>query len=105
MTLASVAVSGEGTTADISITGEVDLSNAESVQEQLFSAISNRLTSVRLDLGGLGYIDSAGMRILFALAERLRLLQTDCTVFVPKDSPTRRVLELSGLDSVLTLEG
>ncbi|MEU3272813.1 STAS domain-containing protein [Saccharomonospora sp. NPDC006951] len=88
---------------DLAISGEIDLSNCTVVRDQLFAAISNRVAAVRIDLSGLDYIDSAGLRILFALADRLRLLQTSCELVVPPQSPTHKVLQLSGLDTLVTL--
>ncbi|MEU6643174.1 STAS domain-containing protein [Saccharomonospora sp. NPDC046836] len=90
-------------TVEIAITGEVDLSNSETVQDELFAAIANHLATVRLDLAGLTYIDSAGLRILFELADRLRLLQTQCEISAPPGSASRRIIELSGLDSLVRL--
>ncbi|WP_007023782.1 STAS domain-containing protein [Saccharomonospora iraqiensis] len=104
MTTADVEVRADGARVDIVITGEIDLSNSERVREEIFGSIDNRLTEVRLDLGELKYLDSAGLRILFALAERLRLLQTSCTIVSPVGSPTRRVLEMSGVGAVAELQ-
>lgn len=101
MTNASVRAHTRDATIDILLDGEVDLANCDEVQRQIFEAIGNHLVSVRVDLSGLTYVDSAGLRILFALAERLRLLQTECTLIAPLDSPIRRVIELSGLASVV----
>lgn len=101
MTNARVRAHTRDATVDIVIDGEVDLANADAVQQEVFAAVNNRLAGVCIDLSGLTYIDSAGLRILFALAERLRLLQTECTVIAPYGSPVRRVIELSGLASVV----
>ncbi|WP_019806862.1 STAS domain-containing protein [Saccharomonospora halophila] len=104
MTTADVEVRADGSRVDIVITGEIDLSNSERVRDKIFGSIDNRLEEVRLDLGELKYLDSAGLRILFALAERLRLLQTSCTILSPVGSPTRRVLEMSGVGAVADLQ-
>lgn len=105
MTTAHVEVRArDETSVEIAMSGEIDLSNAVSVQDGVFSAITNHLVSVRIDLSGVTYLDSAGLRILFALADRLRLLQTSCTVVAPVGSPTRRVIELSGLDNLVTVD-
>ncbi|EHR63419.1 STAS domain-containing protein [Saccharomonospora cyanea] len=100
MTTADVEVRSQEDTVEILLTGEIDLSNSDAVKEKIFGSIDNRLVAVTIDLGGLSYIDSAGLRILFALAERLRLLQTACTVIAPVGTPTRRVLEMSGMTAV-----
>ncbi|EIF00728.1 STAS domain-containing protein [Saccharomonospora glauca] len=100
MTTANVEVRSEENTVEIRLTGEIDLSNSDSVREKIFGAINNYLIAVKIDLSGLDYIDSAGLRVLFALAERLRLLQTAYTVVAPVGTPTRRVLEMSGMSAV-----
>lgn len=103
MTTADVEVRSRGNSIDIVVTGEIDLSNSDTIKNKIFSSIDNRLVEVCLDFTELSYIDSAGLRILFALAERLRLLQTTCTVVAPLDSPIRRVLEMSGVGAVTEL--
>ncbi|WP_197318878.1 STAS domain-containing protein [Saccharomonospora sp. NB11] len=104
MTEANVEVRTHADTVEILLTGEIDLSNSDLVREKIFASIDNRLVAVKIDLGGLAYIDSAGLRILFALAERLRLLQTECRIAAPVGTPARRVLELSGMSAVARLE-
>lgn len=104
MTTANVAVHPDGSTVRIEIDGEVDLDNAETVEEQLGSAIPNETTAVTLGLGGLRYLDSAGLRVLFALAARLEVLQIGLSVDVPPGTPARRVLELSGFEAVAALD-
>lgn len=104
MTTANVVVHPDGSTVRIDIGGEIDLENAEIVEEQLSAAIPNETTAVTLGLGGLTYLDSAGLRVLFALAARLDVLQIDLRVDVPPGSLTRRVLQLSGFEGVAALD-
>jgi anti-anti-sigma factor len=104
VTTANVVVHPDGSTVRIDIGGEIDLENAEIVEEQLSAAIPNETTAVTLGLGGLAYLDSAGLRVLFALAARLDVLQIDLRVDVPPGSLTRRVLQLSGFDGVAALD-
>jgi anti-sigma B factor antagonist len=81
----------------IAVGGEIDLANAAAVERQILDAISNQLTEITLDLHGLTYIDSAGLRVLFTLGTRLETLQIALELVVPTDSPIRRTIELSGL--------
>ncbi|WP_298180928.1 STAS domain-containing protein [Saccharomonospora sp.] len=104
MTAAGVDVHSQGSTIEIRLTGEIDLANSDEVREKMFASISNHLVAVTIDLTGLSYIDSAGLRVLFALTERLRLLQTECTMVAPVGSPTRRVLEMTGIGVVADLK-
>jgi anti-anti-sigma factor len=105
MTTASVTTRSPGPALLIGVSGEVDLENAETVEGQLAEAIDNQAASVTLDLAELTYLDSAGLRMMFALAARLEVLQIDLTVSAPPTSPARRVLELTGFANAATLEG
>ena len=51
-----------------------------------------------------GGIDSAGVRILFELARRLRSLRQELRIAVPADGIVRRVLVLTALGDVVPLE-
>ncbi|OLT47966.1 anti-anti-sigma factor [Saccharomonospora sp. CUA-673] len=94
----------EPRTLDITVSGEIDLSNVEQVRDELYRAIANDLVLVRLDLNAVSYLDSSGLRILFALADRLQLLQTELSVLVDHGTPARRIVELAGFDSVADLK-
>jgi anti-anti-sigma factor len=103
VTEATVTVHTDATTVRIAIAGELDLGNAATVEEQIFSAVRNHATSVVVDLTDLRYLDSSGLRILFLLAGRLELLQISLELVAPHRSPARRVVELSGLGSLVPL--
>ncbi len=103
MTTADVLVQPDGTGVHIAVSGEIDLANATVVEEQITEAVTNQVTAVTMDLGGLSYIDSAGLHVLFALVARLDVLQIDLRVHVPPGSLARRVLELSGFGALVDL--
>jgi stage II sporulation protein AA (anti-sigma F factor antagonist) len=86
------------------VRGEIDLSNAEEVLEAgLEGAVTDGAPSVVLDLSGVVYMDSAGIRALFELHERLAALGKRMVAVVPEEAPIRRVLELADAPSVLSL--
>jgi anti-anti-sigma factor len=101
VTAAQVEAEVDGGSVRIAVAGEVDLANAATVESQIVGEITNQVTEVTLDLGDVAYIDSAGMRILFSLVPRLAGSQIALELVVPLDSPARRVLELSGLASLV----
>ena len=103
MTTATVNAAADGPLVRIVVTGEVDLSNAETVEGAIVAAISNEATEVTLDISRVGYLDSAGLRILYALAARLEILQITLQVEAPHGSVARHVIELTGLASVVNL--
>ncbi|MGH4014340.1 MAG: STAS domain-containing protein [Pseudonocardiaceae bacterium] len=103
MTGARVETSTENGSMRIALSGEIDLANAAAVEDEIRAAVSHQPTAVSVDLTDLAYLDSAGIRILFALASRLQALQIVLELIVPLDSPTRRIIELSGFESLAAL--
>jgi anti-sigma B factor antagonist len=87
----------------IAIEGEMDLANATVVEHQVLDAISNQDTEVTLDLHGLKYIDSAGLRVLFTFGRRLETLQIALEIVVPAESPLHRMIELSGIATAISV--
>jgi len=86
----------------VRVEGEVDASNAGAVLQGLESALTE--PELLVDLSGLGYLDSAGVRVLYALAESAAVRRTRVSLAVPENSPVRRVLEVAGVNAVLPLE-
>ena len=103
MTSARVDSTVDGESTHIWVSGEIDLANAAAIEEQICAAISSNPTSVSVDLTELTYMDSAGMRVLYRLASRLRALRIVLELIVPLSSPTRRLIELSGFESIATV--
>src|SRR5690606_20190438 len=61
----------EPRTIDITVTGEIDLSNVDHVREEIYRVIANDLVLVRLDLNHVTYLDSSGLRILRSAERRV----------------------------------
>ncbi len=102
MTDASLTVGHDSAdTVRIAVYGEIDMANADEVEHQILGAISNQLTAVTIDLSGLEYIDSAGIRVLFTLGNRLDILQIVLQLVVPVGSSIRRVIDLSGMAAAI----
>jgi anti-anti-sigma factor len=98
-----VTVSAEGRSVRLVLGGEIDMSNAVAVEDEIDAAISNQVTAVHIDLSDVTYLDSAGLRILFGLASRLPTLQIELELVAPTGSPAHRVMEISGLGNLVTI--
>jgi stage II sporulation protein AA (anti-sigma F factor antagonist) len=101
MTEARVDVITKDDVVRIVLAGEIDMANAVEVEDQICEVITNQVTEASIDLTEVTYLDSAGLRVLFGLAERLPTLQIALELVAPVESPSRRVLELSGLAAVV----
>jgi anti-anti-sigma factor len=100
---AKVETSAEDGSMHIALSGEIDLANAAAVEEEIHAAVSHQASAISAALTDLTYLDSAGIRILFARASRLHALRIVLKLIVPRDSPTRRIIELSGFGSLAAL--
>jgi anti-anti-sigma factor len=84
------------------VVGELDASNAREFGERLRSLLTNQELALVVDLSPTGYLDSAGLNLLFALAAELRGRQQRLAVVVQPGSPIERMIEITGLgESVL----
>jgi anti-anti-sigma factor len=103
MTIARVEASADDGSTHIIVSGEIDLANAAVVEDEIRAAVSNQPATVSVDLTDTSYMDSAGIRLLFAPPSRLQALRIVLELIVPLDSPTRQLIELSGFESLPTL--
>lgn len=100
MTVGDVELDGDVGWPIARLTGAVDLSNVETLSERLEAAVSNRAQGLVLDLSGVTYLDSTGVRLVYRLARRLGDRQQRLRLVVPETSRIRRVLTLAGVHSV-----
>ena len=85
------------------LTGEIDLSNAADIAEQLGDGVPNSALGLVVDLTATSYLDSSGIHLLFDLGERLARRQQQLRVAVPEGAPIRRVLRIVNLDDSVPL--
>jgi anti-anti-sigma factor len=100
-TRADVVAERRGEAALVTITGEIDISNADIVEQQILESTTGGPASVRVDLTGLDYIDSAGLWILFRLGGSLTAAGIAGEVVVPVDGPVRRMVETAGVSAAI----
>jgi anti-anti-sigma factor len=78
----------------VRLAGEIDLSNVERLQQRL-DALVEGCRHVVVDLSGIEYIDSQGLRLLNRLANTLAECETKLEVVAPPDSVARDVLDMT----------
>lgn len=93
-----------GTWAVIDVSGELDLYTAPNFRESVLEAAGDTdPPKVIVDFRGLGFIDSSGLGAIVACLKHLRERGGDLALAAPEGSGLRRLLDLTGLDRVLTL--
>ena len=77
------------------LTGEVDMSNATYVRDQLLASVPNEAIALVLDISGTRYLDSAAIEVLFEVSRKLARRRQELRLVMPSDSPLRRVIQLT----------
>ena len=75
---------------------DIDAANARSVGIELAETIGGGSALV-LDLSETRFLDSAGIDMIFRLAERLRQRRAQLALVIPASSPLTRLAEIVGL--------
>ncbi len=90
----------DGDVHTLALAGEMDLANASEVERELVRAESTNATRIVMDLSGLTFMDSTGIRLLITAharsnndGRRLVLIRPPARVF--------RVLCIAGVDQLL----
>jgi anti-anti-sigma factor len=85
--------------------GDVDITQANVLRDQLLGAVRNEDVGLVVDLTDARYLDSVGVSLLFELAERLAGRQIRFAVVVPQKGLVERVLKIVDLESVAEVHG
>jgi anti-anti-sigma factor len=86
------------------ITGDIDASNAPRLQSLVLDHVENTDASLVVDLTPTTYIDSAGIRFLYEISLRLGHRGQALRVALPANSPIRRVLAITKLDTLIQVD-
>jgi anti-anti-sigma factor len=92
----SIESSRDGEVQIISLAGELDLANAELVERELLRVEATDVRRIVLDLAGLTFLDSSGIRMLIAAAGRAAADGGRMTIRRPSER-VQRVLRIAGV--------
>ena len=85
------------------IGGEVDLSNADRLLDELMARVGTMPWLV-VDLTGCSYLDSAGLRMIARVDVRCRTVGSALRLVVDPGGSIDRVLAMTHMDEVLTVD-
>ena len=101
---AEIAVERRGGSVVAHLAGEVDMTNAAYVRDELLGSVPNDALALVLELGGCRYLDSAAIEVLFDMVRRLSRRRQELRLVVPAGSPLVRLIELTELASVAAVD-
>lgn len=101
--LAQVAVERRGEAVLTRLAGEIDMSNAAQVGAKLAAAAEGAQGPLIVDLNDTRYLDSAWFRAIEGVALGLASAGRQLRLVCAPGAPSRRLLELAGMDRMLPL--
>lgn len=98
MSLQGVDLTVVGDVVVASVGGDIDLANTPTVSAKILEAVPNDAQGLVLDLSGVRYIDSVGIRMLFNFVRTLHASRQGMAIALPAASPVRKLLKITHLD-------
>ena len=86
----------------VSLTGRIDNNTAPELKVRLLPCIAGLHTGVIIDLGGVDYISSAGVRVLIMAAKEQQAKQSSL-ILCNLSSELKEFFNLAGVNSVFTI--
>jgi anti-sigma B factor antagonist len=85
------------------VSGEIDLSNAEDLRDEIAQWMTNEDRALIVDLTSVTYADSAGMNLLFILARQLKDHGQVFGAVLPSESQPRRAFDVVGMGDQIAM--
>ena len=87
----------------IKMTGRLDSSTAQAAGDSFSNLLAGDSINLALDMSGLDYVSSAGLRILLMVAKKLQRANAKMVLFglVPS---VREVFSISGFDKIFAIQ-
>ena len=103
MTVATVSVERRDTGPIVHVRGDIDLSNADTVRNEILATIPLDGPGMIIDLTETTYLSSSGVRLLFDVAERLQGRHQRLVLVATNEGMIGRVVALTKLDDLVPL--
>jgi anti-sigma B factor antagonist len=86
---------------DFRLAGEIDISNALQLKNQLETAYKARAADIYINVGDLTYIDSTGLGIIIGLYGAMRGNGHRVVIQEPREN-VKKLLKITNLDKILS---
>jgi anti-sigma B factor antagonist len=95
----------EGEKLTVSVEGELDLGTIPALAQHIDARTDSDDGALTLDLGGVTFMDSSGLRMLIELTERSQRQGWELSLIAPEHQSATLVLRMTGADQALPFEG
>ena len=97
-----LSIDRDGPCAVVSVGGEIDPGTANELSEAALEAIQEIGPTLVLDLSGVTFMDSTGLKVLLSVHQRAQLAGGRLVLAAPP-RPVQRVVSITGLDEVFEI--
>jgi stage II sporulation protein AA (anti-sigma F factor antagonist) len=87
----------------VSLQGQLNSANAAAIETEVLALVDGGVRKLVLDFAGLGYISSAGLRMVLVVAKRLKQ-EGGLLVLCGMQPQVREVFDISGFLAILNVE-
>lgn len=87
----------------VRLAGEIDVVTAAELGDALVEAVPSSSLGLVLELSGVRYVDSAGIRMFFGVARQLTRYRQALGLALPDASPLQRLIKVTDLGEVATI--
>jgi anti-anti-sigma factor len=81
--------------------GDIDMANVTAMEQKTLGSVRNSDSMVFVDLSGVTYLDSAGIRCLLTMRRLLEDRQQHLSLILPESSILNRALQIGGIPAVI----
>jgi anti-sigma B factor antagonist/stage II sporulation protein AA (anti-sigma F factor antagonist) len=100
--MTDLSVEQKGNVVILRIKGRLDAVSSPLAEKRIFEAINEGQNKLLLDMSGVSYLSSAGMRMLLSITKRLRAMSGKMAICSVATNVVD-VLKMSGFDHALLL--
>lgn len=100
-----VRVQPDGPRPVVAVDGELDLSSVPLLAQHIDSQLESKHEMLTLDLSGITFMDSSGLRLLIELNARAERDGWRLSLIAPQHDSATLVLRMTGADQALPFEG
>lgn len=101
--LADVTLERADGVALAAVSGELDMSNAASVRQQIAQFVTPNDRALVIDLSELTFMDSAGLHSIFELSDMLEERRQQLFLCVPPHGNVARTIDIVGLRNAVSV--
>ncbi|CAA7623930.1 Anti-sigma factor antagonist [Candidatus Terasakiella magnetica] len=98
----SITTEADGERQIISMSGKLDSTNAPEAERAVMGALAEGSLKVVLDLAGLEYVSSAGLRVVLMAVKRLKAAGGQL-ILCSVQPGVKEILDIAGFTAVLSL--